>query len=130
MLRGLSSRVPLGGRMAGPGEMNRQVTFASPAARASDGTGGTGYTAAFSCWAAIYALAGIELDKPQQIAQKVTHLVVINYRLGIQENMQIQYIDGGVTRTFQIVTIDDPDEQKWQLKILCFEMGQNAGGSN
>jgi SPP1 family predicted phage head-tail adaptor len=131
-LRGLSARVSVAGRMVGPSAMNRWVTFCTPGQRNADGSGGSTSqpSAAFSCWAAIYALAGEELDKAQQIAQKVSHIVVINYQLGVQANMVIQYIDGGVTRTFQIADITDPDEQRWQLKIFCFEMGTNAGGSS
>ena len=128
-LRGLSSRVSVSGRMAGPAEMNHQVTFCTPGARDAQGKAGPP-SAAVSCWAAIFALSGSELDKAQQIAQKVSHLVLINYRMGVQENMIVQYIDGGVTRTFQIAEIEDPDEQRWQLKVYCFEMNQNAGGAS
>jgi SPP1 family predicted phage head-tail adaptor len=129
-LRGLSSRVAVAGLMVGPAQMNRQVTFYSPGVRDTS-TGKTlAPTAAFNCWAAIYAIAGEEIDKAQQIAQKVSHVVVINWQLGVLANMTIQYLDGGLARTFQIADITDPDEQRWQLKIYCFEIGQNAGGSS
>jgi SPP1 family predicted phage head-tail adaptor len=129
-LRGLSSRVSVAGRFAGPADMNRRVTFYSPGVRSKiDGTTGPPQ-AAFECWAALYAVAGAEIDRAQQIAQKVSHLVVINYQLGVKGNMTIQYLDAGITRTFQIAAIDDPDEQRWQLKVYCFEIGQNAGGAS
>lgn len=129
-LRGLSSRVSVAGRYVGPADMNRRVTFYAPGVRnPKDGTSGPPQ-AAFETWAAIYALAGAELDKAQQIAQKASHLVVINYQVGVQQNMTIQYLDGGATRVFQIEAIEDPDEQRWQLKIYAFELGQNAGGAS
>src|SRR5271155_106494 len=107
----LSQRPPRAGELAPIGALNRQVMFYSPGTLNST-SGKTGApSAAFSCWAALYALAGDELDKVQQIAQKVSHLVIINYQLGVLESMTIQYLDGGITRTFQIAAIEDPGEQ-------------------
>ena len=128
-LCGLSSRVLVGGQMVGPSAMNKQVTFYSPPIRNTDGSQGAA-AASFSTWAAIYAIAGAEIDRAQQIAQKVSHVVLIPYQSGVQENMTIQYLDGGQARNFQIVTVDDPDEQRWWLKVYCFELGQNAGQAN
>jgi SPP1 family predicted phage head-tail adaptor len=126
----LSQRPPRAGELAPIGALNRQVTFYSPGTPNSS-SGKTGPPlAAFSCWAALYALAGDELDKAQQIAQKVTHLAVISYQLGVLESMTIEYLDGGITRTFQIAAIEDPGEQRWQLKIYCFEINQNAGSAS
>jgi SPP1 family predicted phage head-tail adaptor len=129
-LRGLSSRVSVAGQSVGPAQMDRRLTFYSPGVRSkTDGQSGSPQ-AAFECWAAVSALAGDELDKAQHIAQKVSHVVVINYQFGVLENMTIQYLDGGGKRVFQIAAIEDPDEQQWQLKIYCFEIGQNAGGAS
>ena len=129
-LRGLSSRVSAAGRLVGPQDMTKWVTFCLPGATsAADGTQQPP-SPQFSCWASLLAIAGEELQKAQQIAQRATHLVIINYRLNVHENMLIQYIDGGVTRTFQIAAIEDPDEMRWQLKAFCFEIGQNAGGAS
>jgi SPP1 family predicted phage head-tail adaptor len=114
--------------MVGPSAMNKQVTFYSPAARNTDGSSNGNPAASFSTWAAIFALAGAEIDRAQQIAQRVSHVVLIPYQsAGVQANMTIQYLDGGQKRNFQIAAIDDPDEQRWGLKIYCFEIGQNAG---
>lgn len=110
--------------------MNRLVTFYSPGARDAQGKAGYPSPAFPAVWAALYALSGGETDKPQQIAQKVTALLVINYQLGVQENMTVQVPEGGSTRTLQIAAIEDPDGQKWQLKIYCFEINQNAGGAS
>src|ERR1700677_4747922 len=114
-LRRLSQALPRPGQYAPIGAMNKQVTFYSPGAK-SAATGQAGPAlAAFACWAAIYALAGDELDKAQQIAQKTSHLVVINYQFGLENNMTLQYLDAGATRVFQVADVNDPDEQRWQL---------------
>lgn len=127
MLRGLSARISVGGRWVNAAAMNKQLTFCSPGAINST-TGATGPpSAAFSTWGALFAVAGTEIDRAQQIAQKVSHVAVIPYSLNVAENMTIQYIDGGSTRTFQIAAIDDDDEQRWMLKVYCFEINQNAG---
>jgi Phage head-tail joining protein len=126
-LRGLSKRVSVAGRMIGPSDMKDQVTFYGLPVRNSDGSNGSP-PALFSTCASISALAGEELDKAQQIGQKLSHVIVIPFSDGLAQNGTVQFIDGsGNARTFQIVTAEDPDEQRWQLKVYCFEMGQNAG---
>jgi SPP1 family predicted phage head-tail adaptor len=112
------------------GALNRRVTFFGPAVRSSTDNSMGAPSAAFSCWAALYALAGDELDKAQQIAQRVSHLAVIQYALGVEANMTIQYLDGGDERNFQIAAVEDPDELRVQLKIYCFEIGSNAGAAS
>ena len=73
-------------------------------------------------WAMVRALTGKEFDKAQQIDQELTHLVVVPYQPGIEENMQIVH-DG---RTFQILYIEDLYETKVELAIYCAERGQSA----
>jgi head-tail adaptor len=126
----LSNRPPVAGRYAPIGAMNRLVTFYSPGARDTQGKAGPPSPAFPAVWAALYAITGGEVDKAQQIAQKVTDLLVINYQLGIQENMTVQVPEAGSIRTLQVAAIADPDGQKWQLKVYCFEINQNAGGAN
>ena len=126
----LSNRPPRPGVYAPLGAMNRLVTFYSPGAKDAQGNAGLPSPAFPAVWAALYALSGDETDKAQQIAQKVTTLLVINYQLGVQENMTVQVPEGGITRTLQIAAIEDPDGQKWQLKIYCFEINKNAGSAN
>jgi head-tail adaptor len=112
---------------ASPGQLNKQATFCSQGnALAGTAVG----SAIFTSWMGMWALAGDEVDRAQQIAQKSSHLAVIPYQLGVLDSMTIQYLDGGKTRTFQIEHIDDPDEMKWQLKIYCFEINQNAGSAS
>lgn len=115
-LRTLSGYTPIGA-------MSRQVTFFQPGIR-NPVDASTGPPAAYgTSWAAIRALQGQELDKAQQIAQKVTHLVVIPYQPGIAESMTLQQEQ----RTFQIMAIEDPDEMHFELQLYCMEIGQNAG---
>jgi hypothetical protein len=126
----LSNRPMRPGQYAPIGAMNRLVTFYSPGARDAQGKAGSPSPAFPAVWAALYAATGAELDKPQQIAQKVTGLLVINYQLGVQENMTVQLSEAGVTRTLQVAAVADPDGQKWQLKVYVFEINSNAGGAN
>lgn len=126
-LRGLSARLSVGGRMVSAAAMNKRLTICTPGLTDSQ-AGTTGPpVAALTTWGAIFAIAGDELDRAQQIAQRVSHVVAIPYALGVPETGVVQYIDGGQTRTFQIEAIDDQDEQRWMLKIYCFEINQNAG---
>lgn len=125
----LSNRSSRPGMYASPGEMNRLVMFYSPPAK--DGQGKSqAPSPVFTLWGKLCAIGGQELDKAQQIAQKVTDLLVINYQLGILESMTFTVNEAGIKRTFQIAAIADPDGQTWQLKIYCFEINQNAGGAN
>jgi len=126
----LSNRPLRAGFYAPIGAMNRLATFYSPGARDSQGNAGYPSPAFPAVWAAVYAVAGEELDKAQQIAQKVSDVLVINYRLGVQENMTVQIPEAGTTRTLQVAAVADPDGQKWQLKVYCFEINTNAGGAN
>jgi SPP1 family predicted phage head-tail adaptor len=126
----LSNRPPRPGQYAPIGAMNRLVTFYSPGARDAQGKAGSPSPAFPAVWGALYAITGAEIEKAQQIAQKITDLLVINYQLGVQENMTVQLSEAGITRTLQIAGIADPDAQKWQLKIYCFEINSNAGGAN
>jgi hypothetical protein len=126
----LSNRPMRPGQYAPIGAMNRLVTFYSPGARSALGKAGAPSPAFPALWAALYAATGTESDKPQHITQKVTDLLVINYQLGVQENMTVQISEAGVTRTLQVAAIADPDGQKWQLKVWCFEINSNAGGAS
>jgi SPP1 family predicted phage head-tail adaptor len=124
-LKRLNPRAPVG-------LMNRWVTFYNPgmAFQSGPNVGQIGPPmAAFNTWTALFAVSGAELDRAQQIAQKSTHLCLIPYQLDVEPGMTIQYLDGSDDRVFQIEFVEDPDEQRWQLKIYCFEINQNAGGA-
>ena len=74
-------------------------------------------------YASIRSLTQRDLVKAQQIAQEVSHMVVIPYLPGVLGSMLIVFD----TRTFRIVAIEDPDERQVELRFLALEFGQNAG---
>ena len=73
-------------------------------------------------YAFVRALSAREIDKAQQVAQEVTHLVKIPYLAGVKEAMLVVH-DG---RTFRIEGVEDPDERKVELWLYALEVGQNA----
>lgn len=94
---------------------------------AANPTAGVLANAAFDSWAAMRALGGQEIDKAQQFAQRSTHLITLPYQTGVEESMTVSFNEGGATRVFQIEYIEDPDERHIELRLMCFEMNQNAG---
>jgi SPP1 family predicted phage head-tail adaptor len=122
----LSGRAPGPGQYTAPGAFNRRITFYTQANVAA----GVLASAAFESWAAIRGLQGRELDKAQQIAQIASHLVTIPYQPGVQASMTIGFNEGGTTRMFQIVDIEDPDERHIELRMMCSEIGSNAGSAS
>ena len=119
----LSSRPPGPGAYTSPGAMNRLITFNTPA----NPTAGIPAAPLVDSWAAIRAIGGREMDKVQQFAQKSTHLITVPYQDGVFESMTLTVNEGDTTRTFQIEYLEDPDESHRELRLMCFEMGQNAG---
>jgi len=103
------------------GSMCHAITFLAPGDRGNDG-GTQPPSPVASSWAAIRALAGQELYKAQQIVEEVTHLVTVPYQLGLTESMLVK-LDN---RIFQIKAIQDPDERKVELRLLCVERNQNG----
>lgn len=122
----LSSRPPGPGEYTSPGAYSRRITLNTPA----NPTAGVLASAFVDSWAAIRALGGAEMDKAQQFAQRSTHLVTIPYQSGVQQSMTISLNEAGTTRTFQIEYIEDPDERHVELRLMCFEMNQNAGSAS
>lgn len=123
-LRRLSSIPPGPGQYAPPGSLNRMVTLYQTGQRnPADGTIIPPDPVSGPLWASIRAAIGSEIDKAQQIAQVVTHVVTITYQLGISESFQV----GFEGRFFQIQYIEDIDERHVQLVLFCSEAGQNAG---
>ena len=104
------------------GSLSRWVTIFQPGARASDG-GASPPDPNFSTWASISALGGSELDKAQQIAQEVEHLITIPYQTGIRNDAQVKFEN----RMFLVKFIEDEDENHVFLDLYCCEIGQNAG---
>ena len=121
----LSSRPPGPGAYTSPGAYNRWVTLNN----AANPTAGVVANAAFDSWASFRALGGQEIDKAQQFAQRSTHLITIPYQPGVDESMTVTMYEAGTNRTFQIEYIEDPDERHIELRLMCFEMNQNAGSA-
>jgi SPP1 family predicted phage head-tail adaptor len=124
----LSALPPRPGAYTTVGSYSRQISLVAPGARNPDGSQQAG-SPALTTWAAIRGLAGEELDKAQQIAQRVSHLVTIPYQLGVNEGDTLSFVDGSQNRVFQIHAIDDPDERHIELRLYCAEFGQNAGSA-
>lgn len=68
--------------------------------------------------AKVEPLQGRELLKAQQIVQEVTHKVTIHYLSGVLSRMYVQLHDG---RKLGIQAIEDPDERKFEMHLLCVE---------
>jgi SPP1 family predicted phage head-tail adaptor len=126
-LRRLNSVVPAAGNYMPLGSFQSIVTILAPGGRNNDGSTQPSSPLTTS-WAAIRALRGDEVDKAQQIAQSISHMVVIPYQTGITNSMSVGLDDGGSTdRIFQINYVEDADERQVELRLYCTETGQNAG---
>jgi SPP1 family predicted phage head-tail adaptor len=122
-LRRLSLVPPPAGGYTPIGAFTRQIELFLPGVRNPE-DGSTGPPAAYgTSWAAKRGLQGQEIDKAQQIAQKISALWVIPYQLGIVEAMT--FVEEN--RSWQIAAIDDPDELHVELRLYAFEVGQNSG---
>jgi SPP1 family predicted phage head-tail adaptor len=105
------------------GGMNNRVQILS--GDLSRTTGGEFSAASLiaTVWASVRALTGRELATAQQLAALVTHEVVIRYRSDVKQNDQLELTDG---RTFRVEYVADPDERKFDLRLLCVEPPQEA----
>jgi SPP1 family predicted phage head-tail adaptor len=122
----LSARPPGPGQYTAPGAFNRWITFYN----AANPTAGIAASPFKDSWAAIRALTGQEIEKAQQIVQRASHLVTTPYQPGVLESMTIGMYEGSVLRMLQIADIEDPDERHVELRMLCFEINQNAGSAS
>lgn len=105
------------------GGMSRQVTLFTPGGRNPVDGGDLPPSPFCTSWADIRSLRGEELDRTDQIAQKVELVVTIPYQIGIEENMLV----GFEQETWQISYIEDEDRRHIFLDLYCAEVGQNAG---
>jgi len=62
----------------------------------------------------------MERDKAQQIAQEVTHLIIVPFQSGIKQSYSINH-EG---RLYLILYMFDPDERGMELRLYCVERGQ------
>ena len=83
--------------------------------------GGGGFTESWSdlaeIWARIQPVAGVELMLGEQRQHRVTHDVMIRYRLGIQPSQRLIY-DG---RVFYVLGIVNAGERDAFLTLHCEE---------
>lgn len=108
------------------GDRRQKIDLLDPqgAPRAGDGSFAAPTTFKSGLWAKVELLQGHELLKAQQIVQEVTHRVTIRYLSGVLARMVVVLRDG---RRFQIQAVQDPDERKWEMRLLCVE--RNDGQS-
>jgi SPP1 family predicted phage head-tail adaptor len=79
-------------------------------------------------WAEVLALSGRELEAAQQKVSEVTHRITLRYLPGIVAQQNVWFDD----RQFQIEDVEDPDERRKILFLLCIERDNSAreeGGS-
>lgn len=109
------------------GGMSRQITLMLPGGRnPADGSNYPASPAFEHVWADIRSLRGQELDRAQQIAQEVEHVISIAYQTGVTQAMLVSFEN----RTFLIKYIEDEDERHIFLDLYCAEVGQNAGSQS
>jgi SPP1 family predicted phage head-tail adaptor len=100
-----------------PGELKRRVTLLTPATTQDTAGGPAADVAGETTWASISGVYGQNLYQGQFVSQS-THLIVMRYRAGIVPSMRIQY----GTRTFNILFIDNVQEQNTKLNLMCEEV--------
>jgi SPP1 family predicted phage head-tail adaptor len=106
------------------GRLRHRILIVQPTL-AQDASGGTQEDQAntfATVWASIEALSGRELYAAQQKVSQVTHKITIRWWPGVKANMNVQFED----REFQIESVENPDEQKKMLVLLCMERDSSA----
>jgi SPP1 family predicted phage head-tail adaptor len=73
-------------------------------------------------WASVEALSGRELYSAQQKVSEVTHLITIRWLAGVKARMNVWFDD----RQFQIQAVENPDERRHFLRLLCIERDDSA----
>lgn len=72
-------------------------------------------------WAEVKDLSGRELFQARQVNSEVTVNVRIRRRTDVTSRHQIAYVNGGRTRTLEIVAVLNPDNRKTEQNLLCVE---------
>lgn len=116
---------PRAGALTPLGAFKDQITLLAAGVTNADGSIQNRSPFAVGVWAAIRSLSASESDKQQQIEQKVTHLVAIMFVQGVTIDMQVQHTADGIIRTFQILDIEDVNNSRFELRMLCAEVGQS-----
>ena len=112
------------------GKLRHRVELLSPtgAQDTFGGTSATGLASFATVWASVEALTGRELFAAQQVVAEVTHRVTMRYMPGVLAKMVVWFDN----RQFQIQAVQNPDERKKMLMLLCLERDDSArepGGS-
>jgi SPP1 family predicted phage head-tail adaptor len=100
------------------GELRHRVRLQ---ARELTGDGGGGFTESWSdlaeIWADIQPVSGNEIGLGEQLQHRISHEVMIRYRLGVQPGQRLIH-DG---RTLYIMGIVNPSERNAFLTLRCEE---------
>jgi SPP1 family predicted phage head-tail adaptor len=104
------------------GAMRHQISLLAPSTVSDELGGVSGTTTLWSGWAQVKTLQGRELYNAQQIVAQVTHKIVMRWIPGVQANQTVLFVGpGGVTTTFQVQYVINPDERMRELDLLCIE---------
>jgi len=101
------------------GELDKVVTIKT-VTKVADGMGG--YTETDSDFltgvrCAIWPVSASEIIKSEKMKMQVTHQIRMRYQAGVLSGMTILF----GTRTFEIVSMINPEERNVRLDLLCSE---------
>ncbi len=103
------------------GTLRHRVVLEAPAGP-SDGAGGTsqGWSTVATLWAAIEPLSGTETLEADRVSGRITHRLVLRYRLGVVPGMRLRL----ATRIFEIRSVLDVGEGRRFLECSAEERDQ------
>ena len=105
--------------MINAGELDKQMKLQAPSiARAADGSETITWTTLATIWAGITSSGGREFWQAKQTNSEVSHLVLIRYRAKISPRYRLVY----GSRTFEILSVVNPDEGLTGLRLMCKEV--------
>jgi SPP1 family predicted phage head-tail adaptor len=115
----LPRRLNTGTAYVSTGSMNTRVSLLKPS-QAKDANGDFVQTQELVCvvWANVEAITQKYTDRPELTVSEATHLVTLRYTSGITSKNLVGFADG---RVWNIESAVDPDEQKINLKLYCYE---------
>jgi len=82
--------------------------------------------------AKIEAVNGREMYAAQQVVSQVTHRVTVRWLAGVKAKMDVWFTENigspavPVTRKFQILDVQNPDEKHHVLWLMCIERNDSA----
>lgn len=117
------------------GKLRHRIVISQPTAT-QDTFGGTQIgqdTVIATVWGSVEALGGRELYAAQQKVSDVTHRITIRWMSGIRALMVCRFEteptgDPLLNRFFQIQAVENPDERRHILTLLCIERDNSALG--